>query len=91
MTSSVTKIKISAGGQCKLLQRSIKKGCEKSKLKSFKDMNPEEFDGQMDHTFAMRVGLRKNMRRTVVNAVGQTYQDKYSNLANPCRVTKVNL
>lgn len=76
------------GGKCKLLQRSIKKGCERSKLKPFKDMDPAELESQGDHTFAIRVGLKKNMRRTVVNAVGQAYQDKYSNLANPCRVTK---
>ena len=54
-------------------------------------MDPEELESQEDHKFAIRVGLKKNMRRTVVNAVGHAYQDKYLNRTNPCRVTTVNL
>lgn len=75
------------GGQCKLLQRSIKKGCERKELKSFQNMNFTEYEGQWDHPFAIRVRLRKNMRRTVVNAVGLGYLDKYGMSENPCKVT----
>lgn len=84
-----SKSSISAGGQCKLLQRSIKKGCERKELKSFQNMNFTEYKGQWDHPFAIRVRLRKNMRRTVVNAVGLGYLDKYGMSENPCKVTPV--
>jgi len=80
------------GGKCHLKQRSAKNKpdhCHKGKLKQFKEMNYAEYEKQgEEYDFAIRVGIgMRNMRKTVVNTVGQTYKDKY-NMTNPCYITK---
>ena len=53
-------------------------------------MNFAEFEKQhLEYVFAIRVGLGvKNMKKTVVNTVGQAYRDKY-NMPNPCFKSEV--